>query len=569
MSRVRKFSPFLVATLLLGPVAGHAATVTAGPEVACDFNSLEAALAGVATDPSASPTVRLVAGVHPLVHATIDRSVSLEGGYASCTASTPSTGLRSILDGADAGRPITIVGRSSGAPIEVRLANLSLENGFADHGGGLRITLGASVLLENVLVLGNHAQMGGGGIDFDGTSDASLTLLGSGVNGNNAATGGGIECRGGRLVATATSGVGGNRATSLGGGIRASLGCVLELDGPVSVSLNNAGNGGGIHVGSGAQALLRGHPGATTSVRSNVAAAGGNAGGTGGGIVVDGIGTFLEAIDVKIERNRAVHTDGGGGQGGGVRVGNHGRAVIRQSDGVRCDGGLSCSILERNEARQGAALSVGFRGTGRIFNTELVDNLGEFSIVDINNLTASALLVVEGVYLHRNSSPSLFHAEGASTLELTHVTAANNFDLDQVIKTSRLNDRSPELRLRNSVLDDPLPVFDNATQTVFSADCLFVANTSGLGGFPLIFADDPRLVDPLAGDLRLAGNSPAIDRCFERATQALLDADGDTRGFVVTGSGDGFDAGADELGTREIFSDGFESGTLSAWGLGP
>lgn len=568
MFLVPKVSPFLIATLLLVPVAGHAATVTVGPEAACDFDSLEAALAGVATDPSPSPTVRLVAGIHPLVHATINRSLSVEGGYASCTASSPSTGLRSILDGEDSGRPITIVGRSSGAPIEVRLTGLALENGFADHGGGLRITLGAAVVLDNILVLGNRAEQSGGGIDFDGTSSASLTLLGSGVNANDAVTGGGIHCRGGHLTATATSGIGGNRATTLGGGIRASLGCVLELDGPVSVSFNNGSHGGGIYVDSGARALLRGHPGATTSVRNNVATAGGTFGGTGGGIGVSGLGSRLEAIDVHIERNRALHTGGGGGRGGGVEIGSQARAVIGQSDGVSCDG-MSCSILERNEARHGAAVSVGFRGTGKIFNSELVDNQGEVSIVDVGSLTPNALLVVEGVYLHRNSSLSLFHAEGASTLELTHVTAANNFGLSQVTQTSRLNDRSPELRLHNSVFGDPFPMFDNAPQTLVSAECLFVANTSELGDFPLIFADDPRLVDPLTGNLRLASSSPAIDRCFERVTEALLDTDGDTRGFVVTGAGAGFDAGADELGTREIFSDGFESGTLSAWDSGP
>lgn len=563
-----------------------ATTFSVGPTPGCSFNSLEAALSALANDPDPNPTIRLSAGLHEAVRVTIDRNVTVVGGFASCVAPSPTPGSRSILDAGQAGRVVTVRGASSGGPIAVQLANLSLEKGRADLGGGLSVTQGATVTLDNVLVLANEATVGGGGIHFEGRSNATLTLLGSGVNGNQAPIGGGILCRGpGQLIAGLGTGIGGNQAATLGGGVRAT-GCEVAFAGPMTVSLNTAAHGGGMFLDGGAEAELEGGPGTPLSIRQNLATSGGSSGGTGGGIAVSGEGTDLEVLNVTIERNRALHTDGSGGEGGGVMVSDHATAAlaggrnlapnVAGGGGVSpvCPDAMSCSVFRRNEARRGAALQVGFEAEVNLINVEVVDNHAADSIIGTGVESQEAVLQIEGVYLHRNTAEVLVAAVGDTRVELTHVTTANNPVLHHAIRTARSNDRSPELRLRNNIFHDPVPVLDRGPGGLTSAECLFVADASGLEEFPAIVTEDPQLVDPVGGDLHLSPGSPAVDRCFERHFFASHDSEGHERGVLVnlgvTGDILGFDAGADELGTAEgIFSDGFESGSLSAWGVGP
>lgn len=498
----------------------------------------------------------------------------------------PTPGARSLLDAAQAGRVVTIRGTSSGGPIEVQLVNLSLERGHADLGGGLSVTQGATVTLDNVLVLANEATIGGGGIHFDGGSNATLALLASGINGNVAPIGGGVLCRGpGRLIAALGTGIGGNRAATLGGGVRAT-GCEVEFAGPMTVSLNTAAHGGGIFLDGGAEASLEGGPGTPLSIHQNRATSGGSAGGTGGGIAVSGEGTDLDMLNVTIERNRALHNDGSGGEGGGVMVSDHARAFLvggrflgspaasSRGPSPVCPGSMSCSVFRRNEARSGAAVQVGFEASVTLVNLEIVDNHAEDSIIATGVGSDAELLRLEGVYLHRNTADVLAAADGDSRLELTHVTASNNPTLNHAIRTTRFGSFSPELRLRNNIFNDPVPVLDRGPGGITTADCLFVADASGLDEFPGILTEDPQLVDPVAGDLHLSPGSPAIDRCFDHHFLARHDSDGHERGVLVNlgiaGDIRGFDAGADELATTQaIFSDGFESGSLSAWSTGP
>jgi hypothetical protein len=576
----------LAGALTLGESNLLATTVTVGADPSCQFTSLEAAVSAIANDPDPNPTIRVAAGLHQAVRVTIDRSVTIEGGYSSCLAAAPDSAFRSILDAGRDGRAITVTG-PLGTPIQVRLVNLSLENGLADLGGGLSVTGRAQVTLENMLVLGNEATVGGGGIHFDGPSDAWVMVLASGVNGNEAPMGGGILCRGsGFLVGGSNSGIGGNRATTLGGGIRAS-GCEVVLEGPMTVSANAAAHGGGIFLDSSAEAELRGNPDGPLEIRQNRATSGGSSGGTGGGIAVSGETTHLSLHNVTLERNRALHSNGGGGEGGGLMVADHGRAFVLGGPGLffkatsgelgsepvpRCPEAMSCSRFEDNEAGRGAAVQVGFAGRVSLINTEIVGNQGTESIVSTAARSGGSVLL-EGSYLHRNLAPALIRVDGDSLLRVIHVTAAANLELEHAIRTTRSDDSSPEVRLRNDLFADPVPVLEPAPGGVVTTECLFVANASGLGEFPGIFTEDPQLVDPSAGDLHLGPNSPAVDRCFQRHELASVDSENDERGVVADpglyGDVGGFDAGADELGRGTIFADGFESGTLSAWDVGP
>src|SRR5690606_761143 len=148
----------LAGALTLGESTLLAMTVTVGADANCQFSSLEAAVSAIADDPDPNPTIRVTAGLHQAVRITIDRSVTIEGSYSSCLATAPDSAFRSILDAGRGGRAIAITG-PLGAPIEIRLLNLSLENGLADLGGGLSVTGRAQVTLDNTLILGNEATV--------------------------------------------------------------------------------------------------------------------------------------------------------------------------------------------------------------------------------------------------------------------------------------------------------------------------------------------------------------------------------------------------------------------------
>jgi hypothetical protein len=104
-------------------------------------------------------------------------------------------------------------------------------------------------------------------------------------------------------------------------------------------------------------------------------------------------------------------------------------------------------------------------------------------------------------------------------------------------------------------------------------DCLITETTLGLpGSASFAFVVDPAYNDLVAGDLRMSGNSPAVDFCDTVFfTPTVGGIDGRPRGYDVPGNPQGNpgpggglqDVGAYELGS--LFVDGFASGTTGAW----
>ncbi|RPI27619.1 MAG: hypothetical protein EHM61_07835, partial [Acidobacteria bacterium] len=131
-----------------------------------------------------------------------------------------------MIDGA--GQSVTISGGgkvrvfwitgSSTLPLTFNLRNITVANGYADFGGGMRLNPHSnSTTLTNVTFTGNHATYHGGGIYVD--SDSSPTLSNVTVTGNSADWGGGMfnaEYTSPTLTDVTFTG---NSASSCGGGM--------------------------------------------------------------------------------------------------------------------------------------------------------------------------------------------------------------------------------------------------------------------------------------------------------------------------------------------------------------
>jgi len=108
-------------------------------------------------------------------------------------------------------------------------------------GGGI-CTVRGNLTLSNSIVIGNVANLGGGGIYYSDNSDHSLTLTQCSITGNSASDGGGISAFGGSATLTRCQ-VSVNSAR-YGGGIRAQALTLAES----TVSGNSAvEEGGGMH----------------------------------------------------------------------------------------------------------------------------------------------------------------------------------------------------------------------------------------------------------------------------------------------------------------------------------
>jgi len=185
----------------------------------------------------------------------VDNYITDEEGFVS----EGGTGLPPIFT------PITIEGnnatilRQSGAPDfrilfiastgDLILNDLSILNGSAvggnERGGGIYLN-GSSLVLDNVVVENNAADLFGGGIYND---EGTLTITSSSINNNQAPVGAGLHAFSGNTVIDGDSMITNNTALHIGGGVRSQDGELTILGG--EVTNNQAGGvGGGIAMDS-------------------------------------------------------------------------------------------------------------------------------------------------------------------------------------------------------------------------------------------------------------------------------------------------------------------------------
>jgi hypothetical protein len=255
----------------------------------------------------------------------------------------------------------------------VEFSGLTIINGNSTKiGGGIETALDTATTLTGVVLRGNHALNGGGGIGGEG----SLVLNGTTVSGNTTdGEGGGIS--GGPSTILTNSVVSGNTAAGSGaGGILAPSGKTLTLT-DSTVAGNHAtgaaGAGGGI---------LTAKLSILTLTRATVSD--NDAVGTGGGLMLIGSATITDS-----------HFDGdndAGTDGGGINVTSFGTADLVKSnisdnDSVGNGGGISSqgvlrltgTTVDGNESDAVGGGIVELAGELTVSNSTIAGNLADSS----------------------------------------------------------------------------------------------------------------------------------------------------------------------------------------------
>ena len=316
---------FLALPVLLLPFTAVAAVRTVGP-VSCQFTDLASAVSSAA----AGDEIRISKEYAAPTNVLIDKSLTIVGGLPHCFAATPET-TTSISTLTSAGSPSRAVLDVRGANVEVSLYHLRLTGNPLLN--GLNVQGGALVMASGIEIDNNTALLGAGAWLHDAGSELravvppfSSSLPGINVHDNQAPQGGGVYVGSGALLRrdsnASTLQIWSNTATSLGG---------------------STGRGGGVYLQSGGHA---------SSLNSTF----GNSGVLGGAVYVEGRATgqsVTDNIDLQVDGtlNQNMANKGGaiyvaasdeaviivdrlfqndaGSEGGGLWFGSGGSADIR------------------------------------------------------------------------------------------------------------------------------------------------------------------------------------------------------------------------------------------------
>lgn len=484
-------------------------------------------------------------------------AITLAGGYDDCADTTPSG--TTTIDGGTLD-PVIRVNTSSQAASNVTLRDLVLSGSSQS---GLRVEGGGNVTGMQLVLSDNGT---GGAAVVDG---GHLTLdLSSEVVSND---GPGITCLTGSIV-TSAAWIHANSTTGSGGGLLAGSNCSVTINDSGWITGNSAAWGAGIFASSGASVTLEGSVSAAVGIElsGNIAAE------QGGGIYATGNGTSVLAKNSHIDFNNA------GLEGGGIWA-SLGATVTVDRVGNICSDRARCSTLSDNHVAQsnvtvpGAAAWVESGADLVIYQTYIERNYipaasNSGSIIHAEG--SGSTVRVEGVQLWNNlEADSLFEGANGALLTLAFVTASrNSYDGKNYARPLALT-TGASASLYSSIYYPAAGFFVDGTSTIAQADCLIVADPSGLPpGATVIDTSDPQYIRPSTGDLQLRADSPAVDFCDTTMyVPTQPDIDGVARGFNVLSNPDGtpgvsggvYDIGADEL--RQLFVDGFEAGSVSTW----
>ncbi len=234
---------------------------------------------------------------------------------------------QTIIDGNQNGSVVTF---NSGEDTTAILTGFTIQNGNADHGGGIRCSSSSSPSLENVTISNNSAtgtnNAYGGGIYCDDNSSPSLDNVT--ITGNSSGWGGsGIYCHDSSPSLENVT-ISNNSATgtyAIGGGIRCSSSSSPSLEN-VTISNNSAYSGGGISCLNNSSLCLE-----NVTISNNLASLGGgiychdsspglenvtisnNSASYNGGGIFCNINSSPSLVNVTITGNSVLDDDGGGG----------------------------------------------------------------------------------------------------------------------------------------------------------------------------------------------------------------------------------------------------------------
>lgn len=455
-------------------------------------------------------------------YSLFNRSLVIEGGYATCSSATPdSTNTEIDAAGAPSGRALDINGGT--ARRNIVLQRLTVKN---SDGGGLEVR-SADVRLERVTVSDNTA-LRGVGILVDGNGAGAIVRLqgGSIVTGNTATEGGGggIYCNNGaELRLASASAVVSNTAATVGGGILL-YGCDAVVNSGatglgglvVNIGFNKALAGGGIAAISDAASppsrLRIGEGLGGGDPRPLVV---GNDGGVGGGgILANGPQTTVSIRNATIGSNIAVAL------GGGV-VAENGATVEIKRTLRRCIDAQECSRIVNNRADQGGAAWVGQDARLTVEGTRVEGNQATSG--------GSAYMVAGGVAYLKSRNNVIVGNTGASAVDITPpagtgpLMAVVEFQGDTLADNTggaaviNVNTGGSVLVAQTIVHAAPsLPVFQfPGSDPWIQMGCnVFHRTTVGYDydEMSTVFTN-PGFIDAAGGNYRLLPNAWAIDRC--------------------------------------------------------
>lgn len=539
---------------LFATASAPAAVFTVGSPVGpgqCTHGTIQSAI-NAAEASAGADTVRLTRSLtyEPEANSvTTSQELTIEGGYANCTAAFD--GTYTIVSGSGgATEPVFRITGNTGAL--VRLRYLTISGGDEDgagKGGGIYFRGDGLLEVSNSNIRQNTAG-NGGGIYAEGTGTNAELAIGANVNVNNNIA----RYNGGGIVAdqiemtmlAADSAIFFNEAQGLGGTGGRGGGLYVYSAGLSSYATIGSGSslgaifgnralyGGGVAVGgspsgNGPTSLLRVY--ATAAGRPAVLS-GNIASVAGGGIYVrsedsltsSGIFSRAQLFNASLQNNSAP-------QGAAVQVQGSDTAVLVEEfaeftfnngpwpgDAISCAVDVPCGRIVNNtaedangQATQGAIINaendtllrLGSLGGGIV----LQGNRGGRLIAASTGDSYSPVELRTALVTGNTVSQQLIQASGGDVLTVVDSTIADNL----ISGSSVLAATNKDVRLMRSILWQPGVTLLARSGGSLSTGSLDASDNGSLGGPSAANTFEPRFIDPGRGDYRLKASSGAVD----------------------------------------------------------
>ncbi len=570
----------MIGLALLAGQAAHAATVTVGDDVACDFSHLSDAVNSV--DRGESIEIRLTNDDNGFTADSVlilDRTVTIKGGYSSCSDLTSDPGRRSRIRASNSTQPVVYVsGFASPIPSNVRLESVIIEFGESEFGAGVRIGGDNDVTLSNVIVRSNTAQSAGGGVYIDGSNGATLTIDdNTRVHSNFAGKfGGGLYCVGGQVDFRDGS-IDTNQAYLQGGGVvlescnmTGSSPGTREIANNLADSSDNADSddfidgtyqaaGGGLLAFAGSSVNL-GSSDSLTLITDNTTYHSdyifvdsspinwGARRGFGGGIYARGGGTVVRLQNTHVAGNRSTFGGGMAILGGAVASLSRGEnGCLNSADHPGCaslydnfgEGYLNkdnlCAVYTGSAGHGGGAYvsdgELKLDGVNVVYNRVNYDESCFFDEREEDLANGAAIWINQTG--KATISNSLFYANGGGEaksiianygdLSLIHSTLTNN--REEVDATIDMLGTDPSAQIYSSIIHQSGvdPIDNSATAAILTGDCVLTNRANDFLNHPGTISNVVQSSSAgLSANYGLNSGSPAIDMCSGDAVAAAL-----------------------------------------------
>lgn len=543
-----------------------AATYAVGVGSSCTHTSIQAALDAAAANPAGPHLIKLTTGTwtpaNGLTLVSPQTNITIEGGYFSCGAATPTAGQRSAIDATGGNDGSVLVVRqllNPGLPYPViRLSRLTLTGGTPESsgvaaGGGLEIRGRVDVELTNgTRITGNRSGRGGGVSVHD---LAFFRMFDDSEVSSNIATidGGGIHCADSGIVTIGSGRVSANQAGRDGGGIHA-VDCGVGIDalgGAINTLANNIagttatapgqGRGGAVYylnnggvVGDnpfsiglfGGTTLFIGNESRGASTDATVAGAG------GGAIYIEGNGP--ERMPALV--NNAIFVNNVAvAPGAGISVA---RAVdlLVTGQAARCTGTFGFGLCSAFSGQVGSAIAIDDLGVTEplraphvlVERTRFTGTSGAAAVIEDLRSAAGKQIRIRHSVFDANSTTRLLWLRTGTRLQYSTVIG-NTFAGTELIRMVPPEGRVFTVELTGSILWQPgRTIVANAgagTLNIQHSGCLLASSTAGLPAPALILTSPPALET----DWTPSTLSPAVDVCHDPVATSAVDAYGQGR----------------------------------------